>query len=824
MRARREFLEGEITVSIAYTFRLRAPLAVAAVLVASSLAARAQAQATDPVRAVPHTQLQEVIVTARKRKESILNVPVDEQAITQGQLQRMHIANLNDVATLVPGLNLGKSLLSIGTLVSIRGVGTASQDPGVDQSVSLNIDGLSLTDGLAYQSGLFDLSQIEVLKGPQSLFYGKSNTGGVIAVTTADPTDKTEVIATAGYGFDSSTRLGQLILSGPVTDSLKLRLAAQYSDSEGYFDNIAVPLPGTGAMAPTTSHAPGDKDYVVRLTALWTPMSQVTARFKANEVHDFSIDAETSECTDAPSGTAPVDGYPPYLGGYPCNGLTQDYRTVFLDPAEFPGVLNDGVPFIETNQAFGTLELNYTPAGDVTYTSVTGYYNLSSESTVNPSESEYAGPPIGVNNQFHRREFTQEVRANSDFKGPVNFTAGAFYQDAIFNDNVTILGNEAYGLPPVLENGVTPFTDKTKSIYGQARWNIVKRLQLAAGVRWTLEKRDEDPFNYATAQPIVTPDPQVYMKNYSPEVDLTYYLTDDTTVYGAWKKGYKSGSFSTAEPATPGLSNTFGPEKADGGEVGLKSRMLQGRLDLQATAYDYSYSGLQVGAVSPPRDGEPVNLTINAASARTYGLDLDSAYLPNFISGLTLRADVEWDIARYLTFDNAPCWGGQTIAGGCNEQYNPTVGVYTAQNLSGTPLIRAPDWQATVGFNYVVPLWSQYTLNVANSTEISSKYVTFLATDRPNDDNYQQGFAKVDFSVTLESPSDFWEVSAIGQDLNDVITAGNCNAAPLETGSIVANPSGRATASPLGIDPVQCFADPGREVWLQVTVRPLAGG
>jgi len=356
--------------SIEHAFRLRQVLvACAAALSAMVFAAvtHAQsAQSSPPVQlaaAGSPNQLQEVIVTARKRQESILNVPVDEQAIPEGQLQRMHIADLNDVATLVPGLGLGKSLLSIGTLISIRGIGTTSSDPGVDESVSLNVDDLSLTDGLAYQSALFDLAQIEVLKGPQSLFYGKSNTAGVLDVHTQDPTDQPEVIVTGGYDFEASTRQGSLILSGPVTDTLKLRLATQYTDSEGYFNNIATALPGTGALSPSTSHSPEDTDYVIRLTALWTPLSELTARLKVNEVHDFSTNAETSECTDAPSGTGPlvipgVVAFPPFLGGYPCNGLQQNLRLTFLDPTDFPDALNDGVPFLETNQDFGSLELH----------------------------------------------------------------------------------------------------------------------------------------------------------------------------------------------------------------------------------------------------------------------------------------------------------------------------------------------------------------------------------------------------------------------------------------------------------------------------------
>ena len=767
-------------------------------------------------------ELAEVTVTARKRQESILNVPVVEQAISQSELERVQVTDMNDLPKLVPGLNLGHSLLSIGTLVSIRGIGTASQDPGVDQSVSLNIDGLSLGNGLAFSSGLFDVGQVEVLKGPQALFYGKSSPGGVIALHTADPTDQFEMIGRAEYEFESVNPRGEFIVSGPVADTLKLRLATMYSSADGYFNNVATALPGTGAVDPTERHSPDSTDYIIRGTALWDPISELTARLKVNFVHDRTINAESFECTDAPSGTGAVTPFPPFMGGETC-GLSRDLRVVFLDPNAFPEALNHGVPFLETNQAYGTLDLNYSLTHDLSFTSTTGYYNLSSQSLVNPAETAYAGDFIGVNNRFHRREFTEELRANSDFQGPLNFTAGALYEDGNLVDHVSVIGNSAYGLPPVVADGVVPVDITTHSLFGQARWDIVERLELAAGLRWTDEKRSESPFNYLANAPTIVPGPEIESKRYSPEVTLTYRPTDDLTTFAAWKQGFKSGSFSVATPAVTGVNNAFGDEKVSGGELGLKSRLLEHRLAVNVAAYYYNYDGLQVGVISPPVDGLPIIQTLNAATARTYGIDLDAKFRPAAVGGLDLTGAVNWNRGRYLKFDNAPCWGGQLISQGCNLSYNSTAGVYTAQNLSGTPLIRAPEWQANLGFDYSVPLGADYTMVLTNSNEVSSKYVTFLAVDRPNNDNYQDAFVKVDFGVSLQSPNNVWEVALIGKDLNDKITSGNCVASPLETGATTANPSGVASrVQTLGIDPAGCFVDPGREVWLRFTIRPFA--
>jgi iron complex outermembrane receptor protein len=800
-----------------------------AVLVVLATGAHAQSgSSTHLAEATADSGLEEVTVTARKRQESILNVPVIEQAIPQERLERLQVTELTDLPKIVPGLNLGHSLLSIGTLVSIRGVGTASQDPGVDQSVSLNIDGLSLGNGLAFTSGLFDVGQVEVLKGPQALFYGKSSPGGVISLRTADPTDKVEVIGRAAYEFESVNPRGELILSGPVTDTLKLRLAGMYSQADGYFDNVATADPGTGAVTPTHKHDPDSKNYMVRGTALWDPSSQLTARLKVNFVHDRAINAETSQCTSAPSGTAPLfPGFPDFLGGGENCKLDRISRTVYLDPAAFPAAMNGGVPFLETSQSYGTLELNYRPDPVLTLSSTTGYYNMHSQSLVNASESTFAGPFIGVNNRFRRHELTEEVRANSEFSAPLNFTVGALYEDGDLADHVTVLGNGAYAaqpafsfLKPTLADGITPVDIKTYSLFGQGRWNIVERLELAAGLRWTDEKRDENPFDLLAGTVTLVPTPQIQSKNVSPEVTLTYKAADDLTVFGALKQGYKSGSFSIATPPVTGVDNSFGDERVRGGEAGLKSRLLDRQLALNVAGYFYNYSGLQVGVISPPRNGVPIIQTVNAATARTYGLDLDAAYRPAAIAGLGVNAALNWNHARYLKFNNAPCWGGQSISEGCNQSFNPTTGFYTAQDLSGTPLIRAPEWQANLGFDYQFPLMNDYRLVFGNSNEISSRYVTFLAVDRPDNDNYQSAFVKIDLSLTLQGPSNRWEVAVIGKDLNDKVTSGNCVSSPLRGGALIATPSGSAQTA--GIDPASCFADPGREVWLRFTVRPFA--
>src|SRR5262249_55003610 len=152
----------------------------------------------------------------------------------------------------------------------------------------------------------------------------------------------------------------------------------------------------------------------------------------------------------------------------------------------------------------------------------------------------------------------------------------------------------------------TPVDIRTYSVFGQTRWNIVERLELAAGLRWTDEKRSESPFNLLVGAPTIVPTPEIHSRRYSPEATVTYRPTDELTMFGAWKRGFKSGSFSIATPAVTGVNNSFGDETVQGGEVGLKSRLLERRLALNVAGYYYDYSGLQVGVISPPRNGLPI--------------------------------------------------------------------------------------------------------------------------------------------------------------------------------------------------------------------------
>lgn len=801
---------------------------MAATCLVSALAAgavtTAAAQTAAPARpAVQTAELGEVIVTARKRQESILSVPVVETAIGQQALQRYQTQDLKGIATLVPGVAVGDNLLSIGTTISIRGVGTSAYDPGVDQAVSLNIDGMQFSQGLAYSSGMFDMSQVEVLKGPQSLFYGKSSPGGVISVRTADPTDKFELIARAGHEFEANEWRGDLIVSGPVTDSLKLRLAITGGSQDGFYKNAAVGLASTGAINPSSSRMGPDKDYQIRGTALWNPISQFDARLKINQVHDRDTFAGSEQYVLCPDGvTAPI-GIPFIGGGEDCK-RDRTERVVGMSPQAFPGIPNGGIPFLENTQTYGTLEMNYRIQPELTLTSVTGYYNLHSQSLVNTTQTTFAAPFASVTNHFKRHDWSEEVRLNSDYTGPLNFTLGGLIQRTGVDDLVSLGGNTFLGFPAFLVKGTNELDEKTNSIFGQVRYMVIPKVEVALGARFTDETRSDDPFAYDANNvrtPTPIPTPKIKSDKTAPELTITYKPTTDWTIFGSLKKGYKSGSYDIATPATPNEENSFHDERVQGYEIGTKARLLNRRLVTNLSFYDYHYNDLQVGGISPLA-GIPTIITVNAGSALVYGIDYDVTYRPEMIDGLTLNGAVNWNEGHFQAFQNAaPCYGGQLISEGCNEVFSTVTNTFIAQDWSGKPLIRAPRWQVNFGFDWQTDIGSDMTLILSNNNQYSSKYNTNLGFLY-----YQKGFIKTDLSATLQGPRDRWEVSVIGKNLTNELTAGTCNnfnaaiGGPFVAGTL---PGGAGTNTPAiyGHDEVGCFMDRGREIWLRLTVKPF---
>jgi iron complex outermembrane receptor protein len=771
------------------------------------------------------TAVGEVLVTARKREESLLNVPVIASVQPRQQLIALQAVDVREIAKLVPNLWFADGSAGIGTQVSLRGVGTSAVSPHIDASVSLNVDGLQITQALSYAGAMFDIDRVEVLKGPQALFYGKNSPGGVIALRTADPTDKFEVIASAGYEFEAHERRAELIVSGPVSDTLKLRLASAYDKQDGFFRNVATAAPGLGGVVPSRKRNPNDENYIARATALWNPTAAFNAKLKLNVLHDYITGNDPRQYLTCPEGVGPVPGIGiPFLGGAEDCKLNRNIVDLDADPKAFPGYPTDGRMYRELDHQYGTLELNYHPAPDLTLTSVTGYYHMKFKGLSNGTSTTYAGPSLLLLSEpVARRDYTQELRLQSDYSGPLNFMGGVYYQNAKINNFVALSINQALPirLPPLLQRFQQLIGIKSFSAYGQLRWKATPQLELAGGARWTDERRHLTAYIWNSGSPVLFPTarPKIASKHISPEFTATYKPNSDVTLFAAYKVSYKSGSFDATTLTGTLPDYSFGDEKAYGGEAGIKARLFDHRATASLAAYNYKYKGMQVGSADPVVSGVPIFRTLNAGAARTYGVEFDGTYSPPHVEGLTLRASVAYTHARFLRLDGAPCWGGQTISEGCNERLNPGTGLYTAQNLDGLSMLRAPTWSSTFGFTYTMPVSDDFNLVITNSNQTTTEY---LATLGRRSDFTLPGFIKTDLSLTLQGPRDRWEVALIGKNLGNKVTGTYCSSYNAANGQLFGGEiTGGTGRGPAGIDEFACFGSRGREIWIRATVRPF---
>ena len=763
----------------------------------------------------------DIIVTARKKRESILKVPVVQSVLTDTVIERYQIRDLQDITTKIPGLVSGNAVLAIGEQMSLRGVGSNSLDQGVDQSVSLNIDGLQLSHGLAYRAAAFDLAQVEVLKGPQALYFGKNSTAGVISFRTADPGDSLEVKANLGYEFEAREKRGEFIISAPLGDTFGVRLGALYSNSDGIFKNTPTPQPGFGGKTPKYSRIGGGESYLVRATLLFKPSSDFTARVKANFARDKMRQGGLNQLIDCPDGTGPLAPFP-WNFYHPTEDCKFDKTVNFidLDPAAFPGIRNGGTPYLDLRQNFGTVELSYNLSPELALTSVSGLYDAKADAMINGTFTGYAGPAISADNIFKRHEFTQELRLESDFKdSAINFSTGGFYQKGSISNDFTLGGNTRFGLPATLVKGISTIKLESISLFGQLRFKASDKFEIAGGARWQYEKRNLDVFNRLTntVTALAPGTDRISSKNWSPELTLTYTPSDTVTVFAAFKQAYKSGSFNIVIPGNPGENKRFGDEKAQGGEVGLKSRLADRALSFDIAAYYYKYAGLQTGVNEPAQNGLPVLRTVNAGKAEIYGIDMELSYRPPSVDGLSLNLAANWNKTRFIELNNVPCFGGQLASQGCNQFLNATTGRFTSQNLAGVPFVRAPEWRINFGFDYEMPVGENMKFVIANDNQYSSSYLAILGNPAIRPKTVQPGALKMDLSLTLYGKDERWSIGVVGKNLTDKLRAGYCSSYNAAGGGIFSAPiAGGTVRNGTGQDELGCSTAAGRGLSVRV--------
>ena len=778
--------------------------------------------------------LEEVIVTARKRDETALATPVVLTAVSGSQLEQRAISKFDDLMRVVPQLQIGSSGGTVqGGYITIRGLTGSENNPFADQAVSFNIDGVQVGTSTVRRIAEMDIGQIEVLKGPQALFFGKNSPGGIISIRSADPTPNLQAKATIGYEFDAREVRGDGFVSGPITDTLGGRLAVFGSTMRGYATNeLASGAVSTGAFP----FLPKPKEWGVRGTLKWEPNDRFDARLKVNFHHLSDVGINTTyELTACPYGAV--------QGGGP-DDCTANGRQVHPNPGAFLSTLSDryaadGNPFLKQNQTVISYEMNYKLTDQLKLTSVSGYYNI--DQAWADSFNAFTNLPglLTSGNVFGHEDISEEVRLASDYKSWFNFMTGAYYQSSkIYTGNTTFIGvaPTAAGVNPnEVNNYLLHQSGKSYSFFGQIMLKPIEQIEIDGGGRYSHETKTltdivAGPVGPGPTTRVTVPANPAFRRNrswnnFSPEATISYRPTADLTVFGSYKQGFLSGGFNSG--ATNFNSDLhYNQQVIRGFEGGVKARLLDGALRTDLTAYRYVVSGLQINQSITPPSGATIQTVVNAGKVTLKGVEWSADYKTP-LQGVSLHSAVGYNNAKYNVF-SVNCFAGMTQQEGCNYGAPTASAVingttyltYATQNLAGRPLVRAPLWTGNIGTTYETDLGSKYRLGMNLDMTFSSSYWTNVTEPAPvglaTPPGLQKSYQMLDAGVRVGTQDDKWELSLIGKNLTNAYYALRSNDSSLEgsgTGRSATDPRGRVLADTIGA------YNRGREIWVRLTAR-----
>lgn len=769
------------------------------------------------------TNSQDIIVTARRRDERLQDVPTAITAIGSAELNRYASSTVTDISARVPSLVIGGTSGPGGSNINLRGVGAAGTNPTVDQAVSLNIDGIQLSQANAVTIGILDLDRVEVLKGPQAMFYGKNSIGGIISLISADPGKELEWRVRGGYEFEADRKQVEAMISTPLTDTLGLRIVGSVADQEGYYHNRVNAVPG--GQPATSSRADDQNEYFVRGTlAFKAPSGTFDAKLKVayastDRKNGLGSSFQLFNCpTGVPQGTFGATG-----GVNDClaDRNVVDPRISAAAASLAPRYLGNGTPFFRQKQLFASLNIDAQLADWLKATSVTGYYNYAEDWSVNYSGTEVQTVVTGA--RLRDQQFTQELRLQTSLGKRINFLVGGYYQNAV----------KRFDAPLVFDGAVTGFTgpaliaddrfrQKTYaySFFGQTVLTVTDQIEMTAGGRYSVETKYFDGVRYPSALTLFAPNPipfqftspRVSFNNFSPEVTARYSPAENVTVYAAYREGFTSGGYNAA----PGAFSSFGPNIADyrpatarGGEIGVKGTLADRQISFDFTVYNYDYKNLQL----PIFDPATISLNIrNAGASRVRGAEFSGSFHPRNLKALTLRSSIAYNDGKYTDYRGTACYAGQSIAQGCNGTpiADPVNGSrFTTQDLTGTRLERAPKWNLSFGATVDTEVTDSMKLMVGGDANYTGSFISMPEHDPRS---VQSSAWRLNATIGVRSSNDGWELALIGKNFTNEQRIVSAFAFPLSGGTA------GLVAPGLGADLAGSLSEP-RTVMLQLTLR-----
>lgn len=542
--------------------------------------------------------LDEIVVTAQKREQSLQSVPIAVTALTGARVERLQVQTIQDLQGMVPNVQINNFHNTPNTAVyTIRGIGVIDPDPYAGNTVSIVLDGVPQYFSMGALLDLYDIERVEILRGPQGTLFGANTTGGVVNVVSKKPGHEHggEISVTLG-NYDRLDLRAAMDLP-MVEDKLAGRVAVSHHGRDGYVTNIV------------DGEDLGSKDVTaVRGTLAFTPSSDFEAVLvgeynRARNGAPLAISGAVPgdalyipEGTTVPTAKFPMYASPCVPAGQRCNAPDK----YFGGHPDIPDVSD-----MDTYRVNLTLDWGNTALGDIT--AITAYKHFQLD-----EYTENSGGPTPLLSVFRGAEgwqFSQEIRTDVQITDRLNALIGGFYMKTHYD--LTQRQRLQFATPGLLNLGSQDQDNWSASLFGQLFYDVSDRFSIQAGIRYTHEKTSMTASNGFSVNPdgisgfdgLGNTDLGGFevsgRKGWDRvgwKLGADYAVTDSAMLYASWARGFKSGGF-VGRVGIPQDLGPFGPEEVDTFEIGSKSDFLNDRLRLNISAFFTKYRDMQVAQI-----------------------------------------------------------------------------------------------------------------------------------------------------------------------------------------------------------------------------------
>jgi iron complex outermembrane receptor protein len=674
----------------------------------AAVAAAPAAAATES--AASGGELQEVVVTARYRSESLQKAPIAITALTAADLEARGDTTVADIAASVPSTTLTKEGAQGGSalVAYVRGLGQSNYSLAFQPGVPIYVDDIYQPTAFGSLLTLGDIERVDVLRGPQGTLFGKNSEGGAVTIRSVDPKGDDSGYFEAGAGSYAERRFRGAFDFALVPDKLFVRIAGGSENSNGYVDRVdyvcANPGQSGNLKAQSQSNcnvgAEGGLDETYgRLALKWLINDDVTARLSASTIqnHDEVVPG-VLRIVDPRYPGSDLAAYNNKVA-IPLFGIPVDSRFVSPNPyttySTFSNPANGMTisPYNTEDSWDITGKLDWNLPFGMQFTSISGYKNI------NGTIPDYNGGPITLNfvqNTINYESYSEEDRlSGTAFGNKLDWTAGVYYfhgKGAQVGDiNVTSAAiGPFFGITETLND---PTSTSNESGYLHGNYHFTDQLSLEAGLRYSHDRFDYiyEGTNYANvpANPIFVPGSPVFGaaqpihvvskdSRMDPKIALQYQWTPDVMTYAQYATGFKGGG-ANPSPTNAAEATPFTQEELKSYEVGVKSQFFDRRVTLNVDGYWNNVTGLQlIGYASTGVGG---TVTLNAGQALIKGVEAELQARP--VPQLLLNASADYLHFRYISLGSA---------------------AFSAQNPSGLFLSDVapfnPEFKANVGAQY----------------------------------------------------------------------------------------------------------------------------